>query len=125
MRKEASTYRELTRFVDNDGTILFGPHKISIRDQIFYKSKFSFAVVNLKPLQIGHVLVCPLRSVDRIRDLNDEELDDLASSVLYVHKMLHNYYGASGFNIGIQDGKIAGQSVPHVHVHLIPRGRRR
>jgi diadenosine tetraphosphate (Ap4A) HIT family hydrolase len=127
MRSEACAYRELTKFEpeSEDDTLKFGPHTVLVRDQVFYKSNHSFALVNLKPLQVGHVLVCPLRSVDRIQELHDEEINDLAASVLKVRAMLHKEYGALGFNIGIQDGKIAGQSVPHVHVHLIPRGRQR
>ena len=127
MRNEAETYRKLTGFaVPSESTaIKFGPHSIPIQDQVFYKSSLSFALVNLKPLQVGHVLVCPLRSVDRIRDLREDEISDLAKSVLKVRAMLYEQYGAKGFNIGIQDGKAAGQSVPHVHVHLIPRGRQR
>ena len=128
MRNEARRFRKSIGFEtseEKNSTIMFGPHSIPIRNQVFYKSNLSFALVNLKPLQAGHVLVCPLRSVDRIRDLHEDEINDLAKSVLKVRAMLYEQYGALGFNIGIQDGKAAGQSVPHVHVHLIPRGRQR
>ena len=111
MRNEAETYRKLTGFVPSESIIIkFGPYSIPIQDQVFYKSSLSFALVNLKPLQVGHVLVCPLRSVDRIRDLHEDEINDLAKSVLKVRAMLYEQYGATGFNIGIQDGKAADRA---------------
>lgn len=111
--------------------IFFGPFEVT--PQVFYTTPFSFALVNLKPLLPGHVLVSPLRSVSRLTDLSSEEIGDLFTTVQKVQRMLAcNYFSDSNtgkggrpedgsFNIAVQDGEDAGQSVPHVHCHIIPR----
>eukprot|EP00618_Florenciella_parvula_P028292 CAMPEP_0119487352 /NCGR_PEP_ID=MMETSP1344-20130328/13465_1 /TAXON_ID=236787 /ORGANISM="Florenciella parvula, Strain CCMP2471" /LENGTH=56 /DNA_ID=CAMNT_0007522203 /DNA_START=125 /DNA_END=295 /DNA_ORIENTATION=+ len=54
-------------------------------------------------------------------ELTVEEVADLWSSVREVQKIVEGYHGAVGANLGVQDGRDAGQSVPHVHVHVLPR----
>ena len=101
--------------------IHFGPY--SVTPQIFHSSttRLSFALVNLKPLLPGHVLICPQRVVPRLSELTAPETSDLFLTVQRVGRMLERVYQASSLNIAIQDGVDAGQSVPHVHVHVIPR----
>lgn len=81
----------------------------------------SFALVNIKPLLPGHVLVSPRRPAKRLSDLNHAEVTDLFLTVQEVGQMVERFYGASSLNIAIQDGPAAGQSVPHLHTHIIPR----
>eukprot|EP00587_Corethron_hystrix_P013505 CAMPEP_0113324212 /NCGR_PEP_ID=MMETSP0010_2-20120614/16880_1 /TAXON_ID=216773 ORGANISM="Corethron hystrix, Strain 308" /NCGR_SAMPLE_ID=MMETSP0010_2 /ASSEMBLY_ACC=CAM_ASM_000155 /LENGTH=200 /DNA_ID=CAMNT_0000183487 /DNA_START=177 /DNA_END=779 /DNA_ORIENTATION=+ /assembly_acc=CAM_ASM_000155 len=94
-------------------------------EHIFYRSPSSLTVafVNLRPIVPGHVLVCPQRSVDTVRlsDLTEEEYDDLWRSVRIVQKAIENFHGCGSSNVAVQDGAGAGQSVPHVHVHVLPR----
>lgn len=99
--------------------IKFG--SFTVTSQVFYQSKLSFGLVNLKPILPGHVLVCPLRVVQRISDLTDEEVIDFYTAVQKVSKLIEKFYKADALNIAIQDGPAAGQSVPHVHCHIIPR----
>ena len=77
--------------------------------------------MNLKPLLPGHVLVSPRRVAPRLSDLSQSEVMDLFITVQRVGKMIERVYGASSLNIAMQDGADAGQSVPHVHTHVIPR----
>jgi bis(5'-adenosyl)-triphosphatase len=86
-------------------------------------SRLSFALVNLKPLLPGHVLVSPRRVVPRFNDLSAAEVQDLFLTVQRVSRMVERVFDASSLNIAIQDGADAGQSVPHVHAHIIPRKR--
>jgi bis(5'-adenosyl)-triphosphatase len=90
---------------------------------VFHLSRLSFALVNLKPLLPGHVLVSPRRVVPRFNDLTPAEVADLFATVQRVSRMVERVYSASSLNIAIQDGEDAGQSVPHVHAHIIPRRR--
>jgi bis(5'-adenosyl)-triphosphatase len=92
-------------------------------DQVFYLSPsgLTVAIVNLRPLTPGHVLVLARRCVPRLEDLTADEFADLWVSVREVQGALRKEYGATGFNIGVQDGEGAGQSVPHVHVHILPK----
>ncbi|KAL8855060.1 MAG: hypothetical protein Q9221_000257 [Calogaya cf. arnoldii] len=92
-----------------------------VTSQVFHKTAHSFALVNIKPLLPGHVLVSPLRAARRLSDLDHAEVTDLFLTVQQVGTMVERVYGASSLNIAIQDGPAAGQSVPHLHTHIIPR----
>ena len=63
----------------------------------------------------------PRRIVPRFNDLSAEEVKDLFLTVQRVSSMVERVFAASSLNIAIQDGADAGQSVPHVHAHIIPR----
>lgn len=79
------------------------------------------------------MLVIPFRAVPRLTDLHAEEVTDLFVTVQKVEKMLERKYFPStpssepsstpngSFNVALQDGPESGQTVPHVHVHVIPR----
>jgi bis(5'-adenosyl)-triphosphatase len=99
----------------------FGP--FSVTSQVFHisPSRQSFGLVNLKPLLPGHILICPVRNVPRLSQLSAAETADLFNTVSIVSRTLERLYQASSFNVAVQDGIDAGQSVPHVHVHVIPR----
>jgi bis(5'-adenosyl)-triphosphatase len=77
--------------------------------------------VNLKPILPGHVLVSPLRRVPRLRDLSPTEISDLFVTVQSVGNMLERAFHGTALNVAVQDGIAAGQSVPHIHAHIIPR----
>lgn len=108
---------------DQDG-LIFGRFRID-KSQIFYRSPntLSAAIVNLRPIVPGHVLVISKRIVPTISELSSEEYADLWSTVRYVQDNILSkcYPDTEGYNIAIQDGAAAGQSVPHVHVHILPR----
>ncbi|KAI4152851.1 MAG: hypothetical protein LQ340_002678 [Diploschistes diacapsis] len=95
--------------------------KFIITSQVFYLTQLSMAFVNLKPLLPGHVLVSPRRVVPRLSDLSQSEITDLFVTVQRVGKMVERVFYATSLNIAMQDGADAGQSVPHVHAHIIPR----
>ena len=102
--------------------VMFGRFKI-LANQIFYRSNHSFAMVNLRPLVPGHVLVVSNRIVPLLSDLCDYEYEDLWKTVRKVQHVLKQEYSCDAFNVAVQDGEGAGQSVPHVHVHILPRYR--
>lgn len=99
----------------------FGQHINSGRCIIF-ESRLSYALVNKKPVRPGHVLVIPKRSsAERLGDLTVDELQDLMTSVQQAQKLVESYFKATSSTITIQDGPEAGQTVKHVHVHILPR----
>jgi bis(5'-adenosyl)-triphosphatase len=57
----------------------------------------------------------------RMEDLEQDEYLDMWTSVRMVQTILKEHYQATAFNVAVQDGQAAGQSVPHVHVHILPR----
>lgn len=98
----------------------FGPYKLD-RSSLFYESEYCYGLVNLKPIVQGHVLIIPKRVVARCGDMTKEEITDLMLSVHKVAPILEKEYACSAMNIAMQDGPDAGQSVPHVHFHILPR----
>ncbi|UKJ88791.2 bis-(5'-nucleosyl)-[tri-or tetra-] phosphatase [Theileria orientalis] len=98
----------------------FGPVKI-FNSQVFAKSKLSYAFVNIKPFAPGHSLVSPLRVVNRYKDLTPEEIYDWSCLVQVVAESLEKMYKGTSCSIIVQDGPEAGQTIPHLHAHIIPR----
>jgi diadenosine tetraphosphate (Ap4A) HIT family hydrolase len=73
------------------------------------------------PVADGHVLVVPKRHVASLFDLSDEEQISIWKLVALVRGKLVSELHPEGFNVGVNDGVAAGQTVLHAHVHLIPR----
>ncbi|XP_035245256.1 bis(5'-adenosyl)-triphosphatase isoform X2 [Anguilla anguilla] len=104
----------------NTSTFRFGQHIIKA-SAVFLQTELSFALVNRKPVVPGHVLVCPLRVVERFCDLHPEEVADLFKTTQRVAGIVEKHFQGSSLTIAIQDGPEAGQTVKHVHVHVLPR----
>ncbi|KAG1828391.1 HIT-like domain-containing protein [Suillus variegatus] len=95
--------------------------QLKLQDKQFYRTALSYAIVNLKPIVPGHVLVIPNRPVPRLTDLTTAELTSLITSVQNVGRVVERAYGGDALTVACQDGKAAGQSIPHVHFHIMPR----
>lgn len=81
-----------------------------------------FALYDLYPVTPGHMLIIPNRHVDDWFALNDIERRDAEVLLLRLRERLQcGDPEISGFNIGINSGKSAGQTIFHAHIHLIPR----
>ncbi|KAK7290317.1 hypothetical protein RIF29_04639 [Crotalaria pallida] len=88
----------------------FGPYKIH-HSSVFYTTDLSFAFVNLRPAA----------PVKRVADLTADEITELWMIAQKVGRQLESYHKASSLTFVIQDGPQAGQTVPHVHIHILPR----
>ena len=73
------------------------------------------------PVSRGHTLVVPRRHVASIYELSEDEQADVWQLVARVREQLARELDPAGFNIGLNDGTAAGQTVEHAHVHVIPR----
>jgi len=73
------------------------------------------------PVSPGHTLVVPVRHVADLFELSQPELADLLALVVVTKERLVEAHHPDGFNIGVNVGAAAGQTVPHAHVHVIPR----
>lgn len=100
----------------------FGPWTIH-SSEVFATSPLSFAFVNLKPVVPGHVLISPKRVVHRFADLTPDEVSDLWSLSQKIGTVVQGHFDATSLTLTIQDGAEAGQTVDHVHVHILPRKR--
>lgn len=79
------------------------------------------ALVNLKPILPGHSLVMPERHVERLLDLDEAEAAGMAAFAHRISAVLVDAFAATGIDWTLQDGAAAGQTVMHLHLHLIPR----
>lgn len=73
------------------------------------------------PVSPGHTLIISRRHVGSFFELSEEERAGMFSLLEKAKVELHASHGPQGYNIGINDGPVAGQTVPHLHIHLIPR----
>ena len=91
-------------------------------NDIIEENKFAFATLDSYPVSSQHCLIIPKRHVKDYFDLSEEEVlgcDQLIKKIKI--KIENNDKTIKGFNIGINSGKEAGQSIMHCHIHLIPR----
>jgi diadenosine tetraphosphate (Ap4A) HIT family hydrolase len=91
------------------------PQRILIADE------FGIVFRDAYPVSPGHTLVIPRRHTGSLFDLSDDERAALFNLVARAKKTIETEFKPSGYNLGINDGQAAGQTVPHLHVHLIPR----
>lgn len=91
------------------------------RSRVHLESDSAFAIFDAYPITDGHTLVIPKRHVASIFDLSDQELTAVWSLLAQVRAKLRSGLDPDGFNIGINDGSAAGQTIMHAHVHVIPR----
>jgi ATP adenylyltransferase len=81
-----------------------------------------YAVLNLYPYNAGHLMVCPYRHVGDYTDLTVSEVAELGAFTQKAMRVLRTVSSAQGFNIGMNQGSIAGAGIAgHLHQHVIPR----
>lgn len=91
------------------------------KSRIMYEDSTWIAVLDRYPVSIGHTLLIPKRHCATYFDLNDVEAATLGATISTVVRILKTRYEAKDFNIGVNCGKNAGQTVMHCHIHIIPR----
>ena len=79
------------------------------------------AFLDVFPRSEGHTLVVPETPAQRMEDLSKSELSDLWKGVTEVQGILSSFFKTRDFTVVVHDGPLAGQEIPHVHVHVIPR----
>jgi diadenosine tetraphosphate (Ap4A) HIT family hydrolase len=89
--------------------------------RIIESSDRAFVVPDAFPVSSGHTLVVARRHVADIFELTDEEITEIIRLIQSARKRIDETLKPSGYNVGVNIGKAAGQTVMHVHVHLIPR----
>lgn len=80
-----------------------------------------FAFLDIAPRRAGHTLVVPKKGVQRLSDLDETEAAALIQGVQDVQRRLSHQFNTTDFTVCLHDGPRAGQEVPHVHFHVLPR----
>ena len=92
-----------------------------IPSEIIYEDEHSFAFLDVNPLTGGHTVIIPRHHAENILDLAADEVGPVFSAVKHVTEMLGKALKPEGFTIGINHGRISGQTVDHLHIDVIPR----
>lgn len=92
--------------------------------EIVYEDEHVLAFLDARPLARGHTLVIPKTHIERLRDLPERLTGPLFAAVVKVSHTQREKLGAPGFTVGINDGPVAGQAIPHLHLHVVPRWER-
>ena len=86
------------------------------------RGELVYAVLNLYPYNSGHLLVCPYRHVANYDEATVEEVAEMGAMVQQAMRTLRAVSGAHGFNLGMNQGKVAGAGIEeHLHQHIVPR----
>lgn len=91
--------------------------------KILFENDLALAFFDAFPVSLGHTLIVPKRHVASFFELSKKEREAIDSLIFQVQDYLHFTFKPDGFNLGVNIGEAAGQSVMHVHVHVIPRFR--
>ena len=86
-----------------------------------HETDTTLAFLDANPLAPGHTLVIPKEGYERVRDLPPSLSADLFAAVHELTPRIEDAVDADAITIGINDGPAAGQEIPHVHVHIVPR----
>ncbi|MDD5661941.1 MAG: HIT domain-containing protein [Candidatus Omnitrophica bacterium] len=89
---------------------------------VVFKTRYTSVILNIFPYNNGHLLVSPLRHVNRLEQLRDEEVMDLFYALKKAKKLLEKVLKPQGYNLGLNLAKDAGAGITgHLHIHIVPR----
>jgi diadenosine tetraphosphate (Ap4A) HIT family hydrolase len=89
--------------------------------EAFLSNELSYARLDKYPVSMGHVLITPFRHVSSFFDATAEETRAFWDLIEQAKLHLDKLHSPDGYNIGINCGVTAGQTIMHLHIHLIPR----
>jgi diadenosine tetraphosphate (Ap4A) HIT family hydrolase len=97
-------------------------HFLGISDsKILYKSQHFFIIRDSYPVSPGHLLIISNELVSDFFELSREAKDELPALIDKAKELIEESYEPDGFNVGMNCGEVAGQTVMHFHCHVIPR----
>jgi len=111
----SAAQQEKKRDPNNPCLFCTDPRGVSLTSELAYSARDTYAA------SPGHTLVIPKRHVASFFELTPEEIEDCMSLINKEKKILDEEFHPDGYNIGVNVGQAAGQSIMHVHIHIIPR----
>lgn len=113
-------------YLRNPGTGCFFCRGLKAKDDrkvfILERGEKAFIIMNRYPYNNGHCMVAPVRHTGLIESLNDDEILDINRFLARLIKAMNYTMKPQGFNIGINQGRVAGAGVvDHIHIHCVPR----
>jgi diadenosine tetraphosphate (Ap4A) HIT family hydrolase len=92
-----------------------------IKGRTIVENKLAWAFPTNIPIVPGHVLICPKRCVAKFEDLSSDEREAVFGLIEKLKLALIKTFDAEGFNFAWNESVVAGQKVPHFHLHMLPR----
>ena len=89
--------------------------------QIITENEHALALLDAFPLVSGHTLILSKKHCEKLQDLNQDELISVAMLLSKITVAVENGAQAKSTLIAIHNGKEAGQEIPHLHIHIVPR----
>ncbi len=96
-------------------------NKEQVKGERSLENEFFYSIIDAFGVSKGHTIIIPNKHLEKFEDLSSEELIRLSELLRKIKSFLKNKFSPDGFNIGINEGKEAGQTIFHLHVHIIPR----
>ncbi len=91
--------------------------------EVIYEDDKTLAFLDVNPSASGHTVVIPTEHYRNIQELPVEFVEAVFTTVKTVASMLEKAMGGGHFTIGFNNGRLSGQEIDHIHIHLIPRCR--
>lgn len=91
------------------------------RGKILLSNELAFVIEDSYPVNRGHLLVIPFRHVKSVFELTSQEKSAILALLEQAQILLDREYAPNGYNVGVNVGEAAGQTILHTHIHLIPR----
>jgi len=89
---------------------------------VLHRGRHGYLILNAYPYASGHLLAVVYRHVAGLADATSDELMDLMTLVTMATTLLADEYRAEGFNVGLNQGRVAGAGIAdHLHMHVVPR----
>ncbi len=109
---------------DDDCPFCIAPTLTDEQALIVHRGELCYVLLNLYPYNSGHLLVVPYRHIPNYTDASPEEILEYGALTQRAMRVLKAIGGAHGFNIGMNQGEVAGAGIAgHLHQHVVPRWR--
>jgi ATP adenylyltransferase len=109
---------------DEDCPFCLAVNKPDEESLIVYRGTHAYALLNLFPYNSGHMLVCPYRHISTYDQATPAEVAEIGEITQQAMRVLKAVSGAHGFNLGMNQGEVAGAGIAgHLHQHIVPRWR--
>ncbi len=89
--------------------------------KIILEDEKTLAFLDIKPVNPGHILIVPKKHYASIEEISEEDLCAVSLMLKKMGKRIKEKLGYKGYNVNLNNDKLAGQEIPHLHFHLIPR----
>lgn len=101
----------------------FDINNSEIKNRLIFENNLVFAFPSNRPIVSGHILICPKRIVATINELTQEEILAMFDLQKKLRSSLLKVFDAEGFNYAWNEGVLSGQTVNHLHLHILPRSK--